>query len=50
MLFTAFCVYGLIASGEPGPNHVYFRVGYAVFGFVSAAVAIAMLAVGKKPA
>ena len=48
ILLAAFCVYGFIASGEPGPNHIYFRVGYAVVGFLCAALVVALLAVGEK--
>jgi hypothetical protein len=31
-LVAGFCLFGFLASGEPGPNHVYFRIGYAVVG------------------
>jgi hypothetical protein len=40
LLASAFCAYGFIAAGEPGPNHVYFRVGYAVIGIVCLIVAV----------
>jgi hypothetical protein len=47
LLIAAFCVYGFIASGEPGPNHIYFRIGYAVVGVICAAAALSMLLRGK---
>jgi len=48
MLVTAFCVYGFIAAGEPGPNHIYFRVGYPVAGLLSLAGAVGLLAGGRR--
>jgi hypothetical protein len=42
-LVAAFCVYGFIAAGEPGPNHIYFRTGYAIVGLVSLVAAVALL-------
>ena len=47
LLVAAFCVYGFIAAGEPGPNHIYFRIGYPVIGILCLALAVAML-VRKK--
>jgi hypothetical protein len=47
MFVAAFCVYGFIAAGEPGPNHIYFRVGYPVVGIISL-VAAASLFMRKK--
>ncbi len=44
LLIAAFCVYGFIASFEPGPYAVYFRIGYPVVGVACAAVATAILA------
>jgi hypothetical protein len=43
LLVAAFCVYGFFAAGEPGPNHIYFRVGYPIVGIVSLAAAVALL-------
>ena len=43
LLVATFCVYGFIAAGEPGPNHVYYRVGYSVVGIVSLVAAVALL-------
>jgi hypothetical protein len=43
LLVAAFCVYGFIASGEPGPNHIYYRIGYSIVGVVCLAVAVASL-------
>ena len=43
LLVAAFCVFGFIASGEPGPNHVYFRIGYPIAGIACLATAVAML-------
>ena len=48
LLFTAFCVYGFIAAGEPGANHIYFRVGYPVAGLLSLAGAVGLLAGGQR--
>lgn len=45
---AAFCVYGFIASGEPGANNFYFRVGYPVVGVVCLALAVALFAGGRK--
>jgi hypothetical protein len=42
LLVAASCGYGFIAAGEPGPNHMYFRVGYAVVGIVCVAAAVAL--------
>jgi hypothetical protein len=43
LLIAAFCLYGFIAAGEPGPNHIYFRVGYPIVGIVSLVTALALL-------
>jgi hypothetical protein len=43
LLMAAFCGYGFLASGEPGPNHIYFRIGYAVVGVACAAAALSLL-------
>jgi hypothetical protein len=43
LLVAAFCVNGFFAAGEPGPNHIYFRVGYPVVGIASLAAAVALL-------
>jgi len=43
LLVAAFCVYGFIAAGEPGPNHIYFRIGYPLVGIVCLGIAIASL-------
>ena len=34
-ILAVFCVYGFIASFEPGPRNVYFRIGYPIVGLVS---------------
>ncbi len=47
LLIAAFCGFGFVASGEPGPNHSYFRIGYAVLGVACAAAAVSMLRRGK---
>jgi hypothetical protein len=47
LLVAAFCVYGFIATVEPGPNHLYFRIGYTIVGIVCLVAAIAMM-VRKK--
>ena len=44
LLIAAFCLFGFMASFEPGPNHVYFRVGYAVVGVLCGGLAVAVLA------
>lgn len=43
LLVAAFCVYGFIAAGEPGPNHIYYRIGYPLVGILCLAAAAAML-------
>jgi hypothetical protein len=49
LLFAAaFCVFGFIASGEPGPNHIYFRIGYSVVGLLCLALAVAALVQPRK--
>jgi hypothetical protein len=47
LLVAAFCLYGFIAAGEPGPNHIYYRIGYPIVGIVCLAAAVVML-VRKK--
>jgi len=47
LLVAAFCVFGFLAAGEPGANHIYYRVGYPLLGIVCVAAAVAML-VRKK--
>jgi hypothetical protein len=34
-LLSAFCIYGFVASGELGPNQIYFRIGYAIAAIVT---------------
>jgi hypothetical protein len=34
-ILAVFCVYGFIASFEPGPRNAYFRIGYPIVGLVS---------------
>ena len=34
LLIATFCAYGFLASFEPGPRALYFRVGYAVSGLL----------------
>ena len=48
LLVAAFCVFGFIAAGEPGANHIYYRVGYPVAGLVSLAVAAGLLVGGRR--
>lgn len=48
LLFAAFCLFGFLASGEPGPNHQYFRIGYAIVGIACAASAISMIRRGSS--
>lgn len=45
---AAFCAYGFIAAGEPGPDHIYFRVGYPIVGIACLAIAVATLMPGRK--
>lgn len=47
LLVAAICVFGFLAAGEPGPNHIYYRIGYPLVGIVCLASAVAML-VRKK--
>jgi len=42
LAIVAFCVYGFMASFEPGPIAIYFRIGYPVVGLVSIAAAAAL--------
>lgn len=48
LLVAAFCVFGFIASGEPGPNHIYFRIGYPLVGLLCLALAFAALLKPRK--
>jgi hypothetical protein len=43
LLVAGFCLFGFLASGEPGPNHAYFRVGYAVVGVAAVVYAAVIL-------
>jgi hypothetical protein len=43
LLVAAFCVYGFVASFEPSPRAIYFRIGYAVVGVLSAGAAGGLL-------
>lgn len=43
LLIAIFCIYGFVASSEPGANSVYFRIGYSLAGLQSAAAAAALL-------
>jgi hypothetical protein len=49
LLFTAFCVYGFIASGEPGPNHIYYRIGYPLAGMIALAAAVSFIMTKHRP-
>jgi hypothetical protein len=42
LLVAAFCVFGFLASFEPGP-YLVFRVGYPVLGVVCLGLAIWLL-------
>jgi len=42
LLIAAFCAYGFLASFEPSPRAVYFRVGYALVGLFCLGVVAAM--------
>jgi hypothetical protein len=48
LLVAAFCLYGFIAAGEPGRNHIYFRVGYAIIGIASLVAGLWMLSGPSK--
>lgn len=50
LLVMAFCVFGFLASWEPTPGAMYFRVGYAIAGLAVAATIGAILARRRKPA
>jgi hypothetical protein len=43
LLIASFCVFGFMAAGEPGPNHIYYRVGYPVIGIACLVVAAVLL-------
>jgi hypothetical protein len=45
LLIAAFCVYGFLASFEPGPN-LAFRIGYPVVGVLCLGSAVWLL--GRK--
>jgi len=42
LFLAAFCVYGFLASFEPGP-YLAFRIGYPVVGVAAAALGIWLL-------
>jgi hypothetical protein len=48
LLVAVFCTFGVIASGEPGPNHHLYRIGYSVAGIFAVAAIIAMIAFRKR--
>jgi hypothetical protein len=48
ILIAAFCVYGFIASWEPGPHASYFRIGCPLLGILCGAVAAALLLAKRK--
>jgi hypothetical protein len=48
LLVAAFCSYGFLASWEPGPGHIYFRIGYAIVGIVCLAIGVAILAQRRR--
>jgi hypothetical protein len=43
LVVAAFCVYGFIAAFEPGPTHIYYRIGYPILGIACLAGALALL-------
>lgn len=47
LLIAVFCGYGFVASGEPGPHHDYFRIGYAIVGAACAAASAIVQLRGK---
>jgi hypothetical protein len=48
LFVAAFCVYGFIASTEPGPNHIYYRIGYPIVGIVCLAIAASSLITPRR--
>jgi len=48
LLFAFFCAIGVVASGEPGPNHYLFRIGYSVAGILAIAAIIVLIAFRKR--
>ncbi|HVT27785.1 MAG TPA: hypothetical protein VHE81_07190 [Lacipirellulaceae bacterium] len=48
LLVAAFCVYGFVASWEPGVRGVYFRFGYPVAAVLCGAVAMVLLLRQRK--
>jgi hypothetical protein len=44
LLVAAFCGYGFLASFEPGPRAIYFRIGYAVAGLLCLGGVVALAA------
>jgi hypothetical protein len=45
---AAFCAYGFVAAGEPGPDNFYFRIGYPIVGIACLAIGVAALMPGRK--
>jgi uncharacterized protein (TIGR03382 family) len=43
LLVAAFCLYGFIASFEPGPRAIYFRIGYPAAALLCVGLAGALL-------
>lgn len=48
LLVAAFCVYGFMAAFEPGPTHIYYRIGYPIVGIACLAGAFALLMAGRR--
>jgi 4-amino-4-deoxy-L-arabinose transferase-like glycosyltransferase len=46
---AAFCAYGFVAAGEPGPENVYFRIGYPIAGIACLAMGVGALMPGRTP-
>lgn len=48
LALAAFCVYGILATFEPGPRAIPFRIGYSVGGVLCLAAALSAFVIKKK--
>lgn len=50
LAFAGFCAFGFLASFEPGPQAIFFRVLYPALGVIGlAASAWLLLSIRKRP-
>lgn len=48
LAIAAFCVFGFMATFEPGPRAIPFRIGYSVVGVLCLVAAVAALVPRRK--